>query len=537
MKARIPPLPSLPRLLCLALSALLVPVPPSRAEAAPDRPGTASFQAAVRAASEISAPTAAAAQLAEIAAAQAAGDREEARRTLQGAAGVLSRIPEGEGRDYPLSRIAIAQARFGAFDEALKRAAEIRASDFSKDQALAAIAEGQWSAGQKSAAFSTAQLRLANARATGDVAGQVSSLAQAGEMLARFGQREGSAAAFREAVAAARGALDAEHGYAGVVRLLEIARAQLRAGQKDAAAATLAEGERAAEKTGEVFWFSDIALLQREAGAAEAVTATLNAAQQIARAKENPDQRRLALYLVAKGWADAGRFAEALHVARSFGELEWRAAALQQVAAAQVKAGRKEEGLAALAEALRLARGIPNTPKADTSLTSRYVALRSLGETQLRAGQKKAALLTLADALRSARTIERPLWRAVEIIKIAEVQARAGEREAANASLAEALPLARSLTEKDLAAYRDAHPLWNGMKVQLVMRDFDGALKTADALKEDAVKARTYCLTEMVRLMVREGQFSHALQTAGMIPDARQKAAAFLSIAVAQSGG
>ncbi|MEM2030877.1 MAG: tetratricopeptide repeat protein, partial [Archaeoglobaceae archaeon] len=147
---------------------------------------------------------------------------------------------------------------------------------------------------------------------------------------------------------------------------------------------------------------------------------------------ENEIKRSWTLSNIAEALAEAGRFDEALKVARSISDKSrWRSWTLSNIATALAKAGRSEEANEIFDEALKIARSISESiPDKE----ERSWALGDIVEVLTKAGR-------FDEALKVARSISNESSRSEALSNIATALAKAGRFD-------EALKIARDISDK-----------------------------------------------------------------------------------------
>ena len=260
----------------------------------------------------------------------------------------------------------------------------------------------------------------------------------------------------------------------------------------------------------------EIAMLQTEAGEPEAARETFATELQRDRGIEDEMDRDEALGNVASALAQAGDFQYALEIAQGIPAGSSRAAALKDIASAQVNAGEQEAAQTSFVMAVQTARGLEK--KSDRSQL-----LEDIAAAQAQAGNLIAALET-------ARQIESARRRAEVQKDIAAKQVGAGDLEAARATFVAALDSARAI---NVRRFRERGPaMMDIAAAQAKAGDFAAALGTARAIEYPTYRADALRL--IVNLQLHAGEFAAAIDTAWMIDLLKPRAQGLSSIATAQ---
>jgi tetratricopeptide (TPR) repeat protein len=353
---------------------------------------------------------------------------------------------------------------------------------------------------------------------------------------------------FRRVVDRALAATDrVEHADMRATLFAQVAEAQVKAGEADAARATLTRAREAARRVPdpEASWVKRF--LKR------VLWETAESARQAL-------YRDIVFERVAKAHARAGEFAHALDTAREIRDDNRRLEALVEVAAAQTRSGRRDEARASLARALE-------TAEAAQRAKARAEFLATVAREQVMAGDREAARETFSRSLRAAETLASGADRELALVfigsqqvkaqdlagaldtvaklrdptsriglltSIARQRAQGRQPTPARELLAQALEMATKVEDATLRAAA----LDDVAEVQAEMGDLAGAMATAMRMPERA--RRPMRLRWIARDLARSGQFPLALRAANSLPetagDAQLRAFALADIALAQAG-
>lgn len=379
---------------------------------------------------------------------------------------IAERIADARERTRALSAIVQMQARTGAHDAALETADAITSVDLWA-VALGTISEAQARAGNFDAAFGTvARIREEEGPSARPFAGTVAVLSNRGET------RTSSQRAARISLARFR-----------AIALAGIADAQLAAGKRTEALATLADALREVSRIDtsaeEAIALASVAAVQARAGLEAEAAGTLAEAAEAASDVEMERERAIALVAIAKAQAEVGEVEAAIKTALK----DWETA---------------ERGYYAI------------------SRESQIDILAAVAEGSARRGKPEEARRIFGIALEAAETARLSAWEQSRALgAVAGAQARGGFGEEARATFARALT---SMEETEAEESRRG-ALGALAEVQAHRGDSRGALKTAEA-----VGTSGDCVTALVRV-ARSGA------TAGLRGDAREALDAALEVA------
>jgi RNA polymerase sigma factor (sigma-70 family) len=274
--------------------------------------------------------------------------------------------------------------------------------------------------------------------------------------------------------------------------LAMIARAQARAGQKDAAGKTFAQAAQLARGIKEDYpraqWFAWLARTQSEAGDFDAAFSTAATIQEPAEGDKQ----------------------------RSFKNYAWMWIAICQAEAGDIQA------------ALTNANAIEEPEPDDDYPTPKSMALCEIAKVQARSGK-------VADGLKTAGAIKNKLERCSCLAVIAVAQARAKDLPAAQKTLQEALDIANSI-QPDPTSSSDhrAFALIHVAGAQAALGDVEGAVKLALSLPTPE-RYQSSALYHIVEAQVNAGDFQGALRTAKAIQHNITQEYAIKEIALAQA--
>jgi tetratricopeptide (TPR) repeat protein len=216
---------------------------------------------------------------------------------------------------------------------------------------------------------------------------------------------------------------------------------------------------------------------------------------------------------IAGQMARAGDIGGARKIAEALEHEDWRDSVLMEVAAAQARA--------------RDVQGALKT--AGTIGTKRHkgAALRVVVEVHAEAGRLK-------EASRLAETIAGEFDRALAIVAIARARAKAKDLAAARKDLAEALKIADGIEEGNRKVFNEGGAVTyaNVAKAQAELGDVEAALKTANAIKNEARK--DYALGDVAEAQIEAGDLRGALKTAESISDEYPKGKAMKAMVAAR---
>jgi len=354
--------------------------------------------------------------------------------------------------------------------------------------------------------------------------------------------------------------------------LTEIAEAQIKAGLKNEAQASIDQALKLAssiaEPTFRTITLAQIAQSQAKAGSAKDAKSTFDHALQLAKSLPIAGNNRdAALQTIISLQASAGMFSEALKVTASITYGNNRTRALAEIAEAQAKAGLANEAKATFDQALQLARSIKLTA---LSTTLRAELLADIAKAQAKAGFEKESINTfdqsfamarsfkeewerqliwqhLAQALAGAGNFSRALevtqfvtniWnRTIYLNEIAEAQAKAGpvEEAEAKATFQRALQVAQSLA---YASRREAFLAIAEAQAGVGLADeakatFDRGLRFAAAPSDDW--RYNSAVGSIVTALANADKSDDAQRFAQSIADGGARAAALVLITIAQA--
>jgi hypothetical protein len=460
--------------------------------------------------------------LVDLAAAQAqAGAADAARLTFERAVEAAHTLDDLLKRSTALRAVAAAQTRSGQLDSAFQSARAIEDVCY-RAKALEAVAAAQARAGQTDAARLSFELAIQATRGVGDRCWEAEALGAIAAAQVQAGQEVAARVTWEQALRTVgaltaglrdqvwgalttiqiqAGQLEAALQTAGAIghaiaragALIEVATAQARAGQAEAARRTFEEALRTAGAIADAFFRGGVSKAIAEAQAqaekfdaalrgAEAPTnpgdfeaiataqtekGLFDAALQTARAIRAPHARDQVLGVIAAAQARAGQAAAARQTARAIEDTARRAEVFGHQAASQFQAGRPETARLLLDVAL-----LPTTASADETAW-RARCLGAIAQAQAKAGQAEAAFQTVR-AIDDCFVRARTLWAIREVLGSYEGEAEdlqaeldagvskywplLGEAETAEGGQA---PTARALFGKALeaAAVLTRHPL------------------------------------------------------------------------------
>lgn len=526
-----------------------------------------------------------------------AGQEREARSVLAGALEVYGRIANEAMRWSELERLVEEQAEEGDFEGALAAARAFKDDD-KQAKAFSRVARAQAEAGQVDGSWATAKLinvcwrkvrALAEVAAGALMAGRVDqarsllvdaeaklgdideawqravALAHVGATCALLGDEEGASVAFQQATRLADG-VEEQVYRAGAMRSIvsamvrarriadalalarkipeegvdrhnafaEIMRAQMKAGEFDAAIAICRQDFEPRDQAYSLQW---IARQAREKG--DAVTAAAASAESLAIAETLYDTDEFLAYNTAADLAREGRFDEALRLARRAGGKDRmrqfrQQHALREIAQIMVDAG---DGPAARSlidknlESLRdereahedrwLSSGLEDVAStlakqghygiaAETAgripdPQDRARAWLSIAKAQAKAGDMAAARHAFATAVESASSIEDKGNQVFTLQLIGRAQAKVGELEEARATFAKALEVANAYSSPELSNEAELRATFiiQVAEAQAVSGDIATALEVARGI--DYPWGRVQALTKVAAAQASAG--------------------------------
>jgi tetratricopeptide (TPR) repeat protein len=326
-------------------------------------------------------------------------------------------------RDMALHHIAVAQASSGTAASAAQTASRIRSEQF-RLRTLCEIAAAQAGSGNSADAQITLEKAVGIAKPARDQS-QLWSIASTQVILGDI------KSALRTASSLAEGP---EKGCA----LFDIAIAQKKAGDEDAATRTFEEGLRIVGKAD----VSEFGYALQEMATRFADAGDLNRTMQVIDLMKDEDStKHVTLRMIATGRIKTDDDARALEIAGTISDAYHQAVAFREIAAAQAKAGNP-----ASAETFR--RAFEAACKMATGGGSDVRALYEIGSAQAAAGDVAPAAKTFEEARNRAHAYEGESYFAQLLQRLAKAQTKAGDAEGARAWAAEqASPIvkARSL--------------------------------------------------------------------------------------------
>ncbi|MEM2191712.1 MAG: tetratricopeptide repeat protein, partial [Archaeoglobaceae archaeon] len=242
-------------------------------------------------------------------------------------------------------------------------------------------------------------------------------------------------------------------------------------------------------------------------------------ALKVARSIPYEYSRSWALISIAKALAEAGKFDKALEVAKSIFSEPHRSIALREVAKVIAEAGRFDE-------ALKVARDIYDE-------YSRLWALKEVAIALAKAGRSEEANEIFDEALKVARSISDKFDRSTALEVVARALAEVGRSEEANEILDEALKAARSISDE----------IRRSAVLDSIARDlaeagrFDEALKVARDIISD--RLRSIALISIAEALAEAGRFDEALKFARSLSDGlytRSSALSSVAKVIAEAG-
>jgi tetratricopeptide (TPR) repeat protein len=328
---------------------------------------------------------------------------------------MVGNINESRTRDGHLGVIVWALAMAGQTEQALEVAQQIELAQLKVD-ALSAVAAGLAAAGELSRAMElTEQIETAT--------GRVGALIDIASAQINAGEQEQALTALSQALELAQQPEVASNRFGHLTRVYSTL---IRAG----------DYTRAREVGQQIFQDSstsvliEIASAQVDAGDKKRALETLSQALEMAQNSNNLFAQ-FDLGLIPGAFAKAGDYARAMEVAQQLSSDVDKASVLVGIASHQVAAGDKEQGLATLSQAEELVQqigtdGAPATPDLDSALT-KALRLREIASVQVDAGEQDRAAGTLSQALELAQQVENAIAKANTLNDIASAYVRAGK--------------------------------------------------------------------------------------------------------------
>jgi serine protease Do len=445
--------------------------------------------------------------LAQIATAQAkAGFKEESVKTFEKA----KNIAETLKNDSLYSDIAAALAEAGNFDKAIEIANKPNKKP-TKAKALAQIAGAQAEAGFKKESMKTVDAAIQTLQHLAEKFHDKKL-----DTLTQMATAQTQAGNFDKAIEIAE--MIREHDNERAELITKVAAAQAKAGFKEESVKTFEKAKNIAETLKNDSLYSDIAAALAEAGFKEEAVQTFENAIRTAETKLNPQDEANVHWYIAAAQAQAGNFDKAIEIDQMIREHDSeRAELITKVAAAQAKAGFKEESVKTFEKAKSLDQALKNGS-----------LFTDIAAAQAQAGFKEEAVKTFekAKALRNGSLFE----------DIAAAQAKAGFKEesvktfekaieAAERTEDSSFKLSRYRTKANALAQIAAAQVQAGFSEEAI-RTFDKAMNAYQNTTEEPTifsilhsvnKEELDALAQIAGAQAEAGYFDEAIETVGMI--------------------